>query len=51
LNSLQPWLNRTAQATGFTSNTPGTLSILLDCNASTSGNQLTLVSLNLTRIY
>jgi hypothetical protein len=51
LNSLQPWLNRTAQATSFTSNTPGTLSISLECSAGTNGNQLTLVSLNLTRIY
>ena len=44
-------LNHTAQTAGYNSNSPATLSILLECSAGTAGNSVTLTGLTLTKIY
>ena len=44
-------LNHTAQTAGYNSNSPATLSILLECSGGTAGNSVTLTGLTLTKIY
>jgi hypothetical protein len=50
-NFGQTALNHTPQTTGYNSNTPATLSVLMECSAATAGNSVTLTGLTLTKIY
>jgi hypothetical protein len=44
-------LNHNSQIAGYNSNTPATLSVLMECSAATAGNSVTLTGLTLTKVY
>jgi hypothetical protein len=44
-------LNHNSQIAGFNSNTPATLSVLMECSAATAGNSVTMTGLTLTKVY